>query len=511
MTIAVIGLLAVQGLWITKSVEIEKERFAKNVNEALQGIVSNIEKEETATVIVRKYSGDNHRKVGMIDTIRTTHNVYFLNEEKELLKRLSKKEVLKPVKIKMPLPPDTSQQLVFVESNAGIDSSRFLINVEADIDSFVTRRTTIVNDIIEELLIKSTDTKIKDRINDEKLPKIIESELKRYGVNTAFDYAVQDTKNDSLYFTSGKTNPDELKNSLFKAQLFPDEVFNKPAYLLLTFPDSEMYYLKSIQSLLLLSLGLFLFIVGIFFQTARTLIKQKKVSDIKNDLINNITHEFKTPLSTISLTCDALKEPEIFANKETVRRYHDIIRTEKDRLQKMVEALLNTAMFERDKLKLNLHPAKINDVIKNEIEKYDLTLERLNGKITSTLCEENVTLEIDVFHFGNVISNLIDNAIKYSESEPDIVINSERMNDYFEISIEDQGIGISRLNLSKVFNTFYRVPTGDIQNVKGFGIGLSYAKKIIETHGGKITINSKKNSGTTVTIKLPLKEDNNES
>ena len=509
MTAAVIGLLAVQGLWITKSVEIEKERFYKNVNEALLSIVCKIEKKETATIIVKSYSGGKDLQEEHVDTIITSEDVYFMSEEKEVINRLEFKTPQNLSKMKLPTPADSSEHLVYVESKDKMNIRRFLINV--DVDSFVTRKTTIINDLIEELLIKSSNKSIAERIDEKMLSSVIKSELNRYGINMDFDYAVQDSRNDSLYFVSNKTNSEELKNTAYKAQLFPDEVFNKPGYLLLNFPDKELYYLKSIQSLLFLSLGLFLFIVGIFYQTARTLFKQKKVGDIKNDLINNITHEFKTPLSTISLTCEALKEPEIIADEDTVKRYHEIIRSEKDRLQKMVEVLLNTAMFERDKLELNLQPVNLNDFLKSEIKKYDLTLERLNGKVTYDLCPGNSFLLIDVFHFANVISNIMDNAVKYSEKDPDIIIRTKEKNDFIEISIEDKGIGLSRKDVNKVFDTFYRVPTGDIQNVKGFGIGLSYAKKIVETHGGKITLVSIAGAGTTVIISMPINGVNNES
>jgi len=230
---------------------------------------------------------------------------------------------------------------------------------------------------------------------------------------------------------------------------------------------------------------------------------QKKVAEIKNDLINNITHEFKTPISTIALAAEALKEPELNKDRAAIEKYSTMIEEENDRLKNMVDSLLNTALIENGEYSLEKSEIDINSLIENLVNRNKLRLETTNGEIILELLAEDHQIFADQHHITNILNNIIDNAIKYSSHKPLIKISSVNEGEGISISISDNGIGIDKHQQKKIFDTFYRVPTGNIQDVRGYGIGLSYVKKLVEAHGGTITVESKLNKGTIFNLFLP--------
>jgi two-component system phosphate regulon sensor histidine kinase PhoR len=242
------------------------------------------------------------------------------------------------------------------------------------------------------------------------------------------------------------------------------------------------------------------------------LIQQKKITEIKNDLINNITHEFKTPISTISLACEALNEPELVKNKSAVKRYSSMIREENNRLSIMVENLLTSAAIEKGDYNLNKIKADINQLINTVAETFDKTLKEIDGKLELSLSPNLPEITADIFHIKSIIGNLIDNAIKYSNKQPDIKIETLSAANGIIIKISDSGIGIESKYFKKIFDTFYRIPTGNIHNVKGYGIGLSYVKKMIEAHDGNISVENLQSTKqskkvTLFTIFLPYNDE----
>ncbi|MDX1700554.1 MAG: HAMP domain-containing sensor histidine kinase [Melioribacteraceae bacterium] len=229
------------------------------------------------------------------------------------------------------------------------------------------------------------------------------------------------------------------------------------------------------------------------------LIQQKKITELKNDLLNNITHEFKTPISTISLAADVI---DVNGGGNT-QKYSKIIKSESKRLTNMVEDILSAAALENSSYELNKENANIHKIINAVLEKFQLSLKLKNANVDIRLNAENPHLNVDKQQIFNSISNIIDNAIKYNSGEPEIVIQTVDSSNAFEIMVSDNGIGIEQRDLERIFDTFYRVPTGNIHNVKGNGIGLSYVKKIIEAHNGTVSVESELNSGSKFVINLP--------
>ena len=249
-----------------------------------------------------------------------------------------------------------------------------------------------------------------------------------------------------------------------------------------------------------------LVIIAAFFVTLRTLINQKKLSEIKSDFINNMTHEFKTPLATISLAVDALKNEKVLNDREKLGYFTGIIKDENKRMNLHVEAILQAALQEKQEMELNISALKVHDIINKTLDNYSLQLQAKHGKTELKLNAHNDTIMADQVHFTNLISNLIDNAIKYSHDNVLIKVSTHSTAKYMVISVQDNGIGMSKDNLKHIFEKFYRVHTGNVHNVKGFGLGMSYSKMVIDAHKGKIRVDSTLGKGTTFTIEIPINQ-----
>ena len=241
-----------------------------------------------------------------------------------------------------------------------------------------------------------------------------------------------------------------------------------------------------------------------FAYVINTIFKQKKLSDMKTDFINNMTHEFKTPVATISLASEMLKKNDIIDNKDKSLRYAGIIYDENKRLGEQVEKVLQMAVLDKGDFKLNKTTINAHEVIQKVIEKLSLQIESRNGKVNLILNAPHANINADEIHFTNIIFNLIDNAIKYSTDVLEITVSTETILGKLHIAITDKGIGMSKDAQKRVFEKFYRVPTGNIHNVKGFGLGLSYVKIMTEAHDGTIDVQSELGKGSTFKIILPI-------
>ena len=255
--------------------------------------------------------------------------------------------------------------------------------------------------------------------------------------------------------------------------------------------------------ILSISLLLILTVIYAFYYTVNTIYKQKQLSEIKNDFINNMTHELKTPISTIQLACEALTDSDM-NSPESQGTFIEMIKDENSRLKGLVDTVLKTAILDKGQVKLNEEPINLLDVLNRVKDNFSLKISQLGGEIKIENDLPELIFEGDKQHMTNVFQNLIDNAIKYSTEIPKITISTLKTIDKYIVNVTDNGIGISKENLDKIFEKLYRVPTGDLHNVKGFGLGLNYVKSIVELHGGNITVKSTKDKGSSFIITLPL-------
>jgi two-component system phosphate regulon sensor histidine kinase PhoR len=289
----------------------------------------------------------------------------------------------------------------------------------------------------------------------------------------------------------------------------PAENLVSDEVLIVVVPNIKNLVLHSLRWSIIASVLFTFIIVAAFYLTVRTMLKQKKLSDIKNDFINNMTHEFKTPLATISLAVDALKNDKVQTDKEKMNYFSNIIKEENQRMNRQVETILKAALLDKQEVSLMLKPTHLHDVIRNVAGNFALQLEEKKGKIELQLNAPNDLIEADEVHLPNLITNLVDNAVKYSKENepPHITISTSANGKNMILTLEDNGIGMNRETLKRIFEKFYRAHTGNIHNVKGFGLGLSYVKTMVDAHGGTIKADSAPGKGSIFTIEFPLKKE----
>ncbi|HMK25469.1 MAG TPA: HAMP domain-containing sensor histidine kinase [Chitinophagaceae bacterium] len=278
--------------------------------------------------------------------------------------------------------------------------------------------------------------------------------------------------------------------------------------LVVIIPNIKSFVYRSLKWRIATSIAFTIIILAAFYLTVRTMLRQKKLAKIKNDFINNMTHEFKTPIATISLAVDAMRNEKVLEDREKMNYFNSIIKEENQRMNRQVETILKASQLEKQEVDLNLKPVHIHEVIKDVVDNFALQLEDRKGKVEMILDAQNDTIEADEVHLSNLVNNLVDNALKYSkENTPPVVKLSTHSNGKkFSLKIEDNGIGMTRDTLKKIFERFYRAHTGNIHNVKGFGLGLSYVKTMVEAHDGDIKAESILGKGSTFTVDLPLKK-----
>ena len=274
--------------------------------------------------------------------------------------------------------------------------------------------------------------------------------------------------------------------------------------LVILIPHIKNFIWTSMTWLIIGAVVFTLIIMCAFFITVRALIKQKKLSEIKSDFINNMTHEFKTPLATISLAVDALKNEKVFGNQEKMSYFTGIIKEENKRMNKQVETILQAALLDRQEVQLNLKKLHAHDLINSALNNIQLQVEEKKGKLQVNLAATKDLLMADEVHFTNLINNLLDNAVKYSKDNLQILLSTQNTGNQFKIKIEDNGIGMNKETLSRIFEKFYRAHTGNVHNVKGFGLGLSYVKTMVDAHHGNIKAESVVGKGSTFNISFPL-------
>jgi two-component system phosphate regulon sensor histidine kinase PhoR len=291
--------------------------------------------------------------------------------------------------------------------------------------------------------------------------------------------------------------------------LFPSDDPIKPDFLCVYFPDQNNSFLKSTSLMVFPSLILTLIIIVIFIVTLQIILRQKKISQIKNDFINNMTHELKTPISTISLASQMLRDSSVSLSQSTVDHISGVIFDESKRLSSQVEKVLQMAVFNEGKLKLKFTQIDLNNLLETVASNFDIRVTNENGVLKTNFQADNPYITGDEVHITNVFFNLLDNAVKYGQASPIIELSTENKNGFVIVQVKDNGIGIPKEHLTQIFERFYRVPTGNIHNVKGFGLGLSYVKRIVEYHSGKIKVDSTIGKGTRFRLYFPLKNKQN--
>lgn len=370
-----------------------------------------------------------------------------------------------------------------------------------DVDK-VTQKTALAKEVFADFLFK--ERLITERVEPRFIDSLVRKELATKNIQLSYDFGIGPANpkksTDWIYASNGSVKKQKTQ---FVAALFPNDLHASGQFLHINFADTTGFIWQTMGLNLLGSGVLLIIMIGCFYMAMMTIIKQKKLAEIKNDFINNMTHEFKTPISTISLATQLIQEEPQAAKSESIVRYLGIIKDENIRLGQQVERVLQTAQMEREEIVLKKKLVDVHALIQQVADMNAPLLQTHQGSLILHLDAEQSQVMVDEVHLNNVLNNLLDNAIKYSPEAPLVDIQTRSNSQGLHIEVRDEGMGIQKEALSAVFEPFYRVPTGNVHNVKGFGLGLSYVKKIVEAHGGTVQVSSKLGVGSTFEITIP--------
>jgi two-component system phosphate regulon sensor histidine kinase PhoR len=352
---------------------------------------------------------------------------------------------------------------------------------------------------------REVNVPLNKRVHPQTLDSMLRAELRNLSIFSEYEYKVTSAKRDSVIFTRASNRAVFLPANSYETPLFPKDMIRDSGMLTITFPDKSNIILSNLTAMMGLSGGLLLVLIFSFGYTIHSILMQKKISEMKTDFINNMTHEFKTPVATIMIASEALKDPELTSDKRSIDRLANIIYDENVRLGSHIERVLNIAKIEKGDLKLEHKEVEMNDLLAAIVDSMSLQLQKRNASIELDLSANRAIVMGDELHLSNVIFNLLDNANKYSPENPQIKISTFSSGRNLIIRVEDKGIGMSKDQLSKIFDQFYRIPTGNLHDVKGFGLGLSYVNNIVKRLNGTIKVKSEKDVGSEFEISFPLK------
>ncbi len=384
------------------------------------------------------------------------------------------------------------------------DSMKIAIQLDEQVLQQIFKKARFVNDMMVQAFRDNIYSDQSRRIDIAFLDSVIRNELAGDDLPQNYKFAVANDSNKVFSFSSNPQtyDPKLVLGEAGKTVLFPSNIIDENIHLYLFFPDKRSFVLQEMQNSLIISLILVVFIIASLIIMFRTIMEQKRLSEMKSDFISNMTHEFKTPISTISLACQAMSDTDMIDEQSNaaVSPYVKMINQENNRLETLVESILQSAVIEKGDIKYKDEEINLVQLVENEIEKARFRIKSINGKIEFNDMFESVEFQADKMHVTNIISNLLDNAIKYSKENPLIKVSLESDNKHVYLNVSDNGIGIKKEHIPRLFDKLYRVPTGNIHNVKGFGLGLSYVKAICDHYKWEIKVKSNYGEGTTFTI-----------
>lgn len=494
MTLAFAGLVFLQANYLLQTSQSIESDFDDNVNRSLFQVARTLEEIEVKHYLnetIQRYTSRKvkkalQEKIFVTDTVAGTEAIT-LGDTIDL-----KQTLLAP-------------QLSLSEKHGvgSISTTSEMLYSEYK-DRFYESKA-LLDQVALRWMKQSVKLPIEERMSFQELGQLIKTELENNEIFIPYHFSVIDNKNKVIY--SCHTNEDSLfvKDTVgcYTQRLFPSEGAENQYYLRMVFPTKRSFIIKSL-SLLIPSLVMMLILLIIFIYTIYIIFKQTNLSIIKNDFMNNMTHELKTPISTISLASQMLQDGDIGKTPDKLKYISGVISEESKRLRFLVDKVLQMTIFEREKQMMRFAEVDANDLIKTSISNFSLKVENKDGKILSELNAVNPWVMVDQVHFTNVVYNLMENALKYKkDGSLVLIIKTWNEKDKFFISFEDNGIGIKKEHLKRIFEKFYRVPTGNVHNVKGFGLGLSYVKKIVDDHRGIIRVESEPNIGTKFIISIP--------
>ncbi len=389
-------------------------------------------------------------------------------------------------------------------TNVDHDSVNIALQLDQRVVQQIFKKARFVNEMMIDAFKNNAYQDQSERVELNFLDSVLKTELTMEKYPERYQFTVTDESNQPLkfkHFPSNYSNKLDT-NSSYRTLLFPGNSLDENLYVHISFPRKKSFLLQEMWGPLVVNLALVLLIITAFVFMFRTILTQKKLSEMKNDFISNMTHEFKTPISTISLACQAMSDTDMIGDKgiEQTAPYVNMIAAENERLGILVERILQSATLDKKELRLRNEELNLNEIIHEITKRAKFGLSNPEGTISVDVPEQIIRTVGDKFHVTNMISNLVDNAVKYSGGKPEVSISLKKDGRKTLIAVRDHGIGIKKEHLNKIFDKLYRIPTGNVHNVKGFGLGLSYVKAITDLHGWTVQVKSKYGSGSEFTV-----------
>ncbi len=532
MSLALAGLIMLQAYWILHDFKLKEQQFDQTVMLALNDVVSKVEQQENMKIVVQNfishndsvgssnikndsvlnhlgnYIGNSQINIGANNNDFSMVAQEIRNKVNEIkANRKSNKDfnnnLLVDSSIDIRIIKDIEQKEILSFNLS--DESVIMDSIEREAERRMESKFNKLNTLMNKLTFQINDRNksLIERIPPRVLDSIIQKEFENRSIPEKYFYGIKQAKNKFDYISKGADST-LLSKSSFSIVLFPNDILKRNEQLTISFPSKIEFLFYSILPIVISSVVFSLIMIVGFIYVISTVFTQKKLAEIKSDFINNMTHEFKTPIATISIANESLKNPKVYSSPEKMDYYTGVIRDENKRMLRQVEVMLQMAQLEKGELKLKYEAINLKEVIEEAINSSLLSVENKNGKITFDATGFNPIINGDRNHLVNVFSNLIDNSIKYSDKPLEIKIILKDVNGRIQIAVADNGIGMTKEVQKRIFDTFYRATTGNVHDVKGFGLGLSYVKAIIEQHKGSIFVDSEINNGSTFTIDLPF-------
>jgi len=533
MALSIIGIIWVQISWITKAISIQNASFNNAVGMALNNAANGIETSRkmnffnnymltpqndlnsTSLNISGFLSIGNNSVSGNNLSVSFTNQTYSGNSDTGKITTVNKSYIFNGDK------PVVSDSVSYVQGVPAESGGAKILNfnspdIQNSTDSYIKQKEFLD-------WVKKRSSEFQNMSNQmiseiyqwEKTLELDNKEtifnLKRYlvfaGIETPFEYAV--IKNGTVQAgTFKKAHKNDFLKSKYKVQLFPGNFIRQDLILSVVFPERTNYVLGGMVLFLGGSMLFSLFILATFALSLYFIIRQKKVSEMKSDFINNMTHEFKTPIATISLAADTITNPKVINDENSVRHFIGMIKKENSRMNKKVETILQIASLDKKEIEFRFESVSVHTIIQHAVETIDIQVQQRNGKINLKLDAVEPLISGDIEHLTNLVNNLLDNAIKYSPESPEITVSTKNVEKGLLFSVEDKGIGMTKAVQSKIFERFYRQSSGNVHDVKGFGLGLNYSRAIIDAHKGNISVFSEPGKGSRFEVFLPFNPEN---
>ncbi|REC68966.1 two-component sensor histidine kinase [Chryseobacterium flavum] len=499
MTVSLIVFVTLQFYWLKGYYGALEQDFSNKVYSALENTSKSIEEIEAD-----KYLNKDNRNTILANnsqpSLTTIQQVEDSGTQRQII---YSKNIISNTQLPISQKGDSVKLTTLYTDEAAYKIKKDTTNRElltADLNTDIENGDYAIKEFVK---VYGNNLPIAKRVDPAVLDSVIAKELKIRGITAKFGYGITD-KDNKLTSVANKVYKEKKDSNTYSFPLFTDKKDRVLYNLALVFPKKEYSLAMNNWPMLLGTFLSLLTILGIYIISINYMMRQKKLAEVKTDFINNMSHEFKTPLATISVATDSLANDKIATNPDKVKYYSELIKQENLRMKKQVENVLNMSKLERNEVNLFLKETNVRELIKKTTESFNLIVEQRNGSLTQKFNATQYTFKIDEFHISNMLVNLLDNANKYSPEAPEIHVETRNEGHWYVIEVSDKGMGMETQNKTKIFEKFFREETGNIHNVKGQGLGLSYVKKIVELHKGQILVDSHKGKGSTFTIKLPM-------